>query len=273
MPPIDGGGNPDIFYSAEEILDYARLLANDVQGGMDGQELSSSRPRTWSLFNLCYGKLANWLEDNNVESAMYAETIIQLPASATYSDPSAQSRLGYDGFVDAAGFLYESPTLPSNLLEPLQLWQRTTGKNIPFYEMTQRLGGLGNSWNYGWNGGTYGSVYGEWEFRENSVYILGGAYQPTDMRLRFIPSVPMIVQPQPNQPSPTIWFSKAGEALATMIAAENAEILGAPNAANLRAKANTELGILANRSAKRENRAQTRRRGYGFQRKRRRVWI
>lgn len=267
MPLIDPGVGSDVFYTAEEILDYARLLANDVQGGMAGQELSSNRPRTWALFNLCYGKLSNWLEDNNVESATYAEQIIQLPSSSVYSDPSAQSRLGYDGFTDAAGFLYETPTLPSMLLEPLQLWQRPTDQNVPFYEMKQRLGGLGNAWNYGWNGGTYGSVYGEWEFRENSIYMLGGAYQPTDIRVRFIPSVPMIVQPTADQPSPVIWFAKAGEALATMIAAENAEILNAPNATNLRAKANQQLDILARRAAKRENRAQDRRRGYGFGRK------
>lgn len=271
MPLVDPLAGSDVFYNTDDILNYARILINDTQGGIDGQILRNDDPRTWVLLNLCYGRLANWLEDNNVESAMYAEAVIGLPASAVYTDPSAQSRLGYDGFADASGFLYPSPALPENLLEPLQLWQRPTGQAVPFCEMKQHLGGLGNAWNYGWNGGTYGSIYGEWEFRENSIYILGGAYQPTDLRLRFVPSLAMLVQPTEQNPTPpTIWFAKAGEALALMIAAEDTEIRGARNAPLLRQKADLELEIIANRSAKRENRAQTRRRGYGFSR--RRTW-
>lgn len=270
---VDTGAGSQVFYNVEDILNYARVLVNDVQYGLSGQDLSNDKPGTWALLNFCYGRLANWLEDNNVESAMYAEQIIQLPSSATYSDPSAQSRIGYDGFQDASGFFYESPTLPEDLLEPLQLWQRETGQNIPFYEMKQRLGGLGNAWNFGWNGGTYGSVYGQWEFRQNSIYMLGGSYQATDIRIRYIPSVVTLTMPTDDQPWPTIWFAKAGEALAYMIAAEFAEIRNANNAVNLRAKANQELEIIANRSAKRENRAQTRKRGYGFSRMRRRTWL
>jgi hypothetical protein len=272
VPIVDPIPGSDVFYNTEEILNYARVLANDTQGGLAGQLLRSDDPRTWTLLNLCYGRLANWLEDNNVESAMYAEAILSLPSSASYTDPSAQSRLGYDGFVDASGLLYDQPKLPANLLEPLQLWQRNTGQNVPFYEMKQRLGGLGDSWNFGWNGGTYGSVYGGWEFRENSIYILGGAYQPTDIRMRYVPSLATLDQPSDQNPNPpVIWFAKAGEALALMIAAEDAEIRGAINGPTLRMKANQELDIISNRSAKRENRAQTRRRGYGFAR--RRNWL
>jgi hypothetical protein len=268
VPLVDGYPGSEVFYSASDILDFARVLVNDAQGGISGQDLADDRPYTWPLLNLCYGRLANWLEDNNVESAMYAEAVIQLPTTATYSDPNAQSRLGYDGFTDAAGNFYDSPTLPPDLLQPLNLWQRITGLSVPFCEMKQQLGGLGNAWNYGWSGGTYGSVYGPWEFRQNSIYLLGGAYQGTDLRLRYIPSVVELTKPVGDQPSPVIWFAKAGEALAYMVAAEFAEIRNAPNAAILRAKADKELEIIANRSAKRENRTQTRKRGYGFGRRR-----
>jgi len=275
VPLVDPFPGSKVFYSSDEILEYARFLINDMQGGTTGQILKSDDPRTWVVLNLCYGRLANWLEDNNVESAMYAEEIISVPASAVYSDPSAQSRLGYDGFDDASGFHYDEPTMPESLLEPLQLWQRATGQNVPFYEMKQKLGGLGNSWNYGWNGGTYGSVYGEWEFRENSIYILGGAYQPTDIRIRFIPSLDKLAQPTEQNPTPpTIWFAKAGECLALWIAYQDVKSrMGANAAAGLKADLDEEKNILANRAAKRENRAQTRRRGYGFSRQRRRTWL
>lgn len=265
MPLVDNGPGSAIFWNTTDILNFARVLVNDAQGGISGQDLADARPYTWPLLNLCYAKLANWLEDNNVESATYAEAIVTLPVSADSQDPAAQSRLGYDGFTDPAGFFFETPTLPPDMLEPLQLWERPSGQNRPFREMSQRLGGLGAKFG--------GGPFREWEFRQNSIYLLGGAFTKVDLRFRYIPSLPELVQPTGDQPAPVIWFARAGEALAYMVAAEYAEIRNSANAANLRAKANEQLQILANKSAKRSNQSQVRRRGYGFQRGRRRTWI
>jgi len=269
VPLVDpvGGFPPAVYWNTEEILNLARILVNDVQGGLSGQDLSDAQPYTWPLLNFCYSKLANWLEDNNVESAMYAEEIISLPPSAVVYDPSLQSRLGYDGFnvgvgIDnTVGFHYDLPTLPVDpyLLEPLQLWQRPTGQTCPFMEMQQRLGGLGT---------VYGNwMYGDWEFRQNSIYLTGGTTTGIDLRIRYIPALPELVQPTEEAPDfPMIWFARAGEALAYMVAAEFAEIRNSKNAPTLRAKANEQLQIIANKSAKRANNSQTRRRGYGFSR-------
>lgn len=269
MPLVDGGSGSDVFWDTTDILNFARVLINDCQQSLAGQDLADSRPYTWTLLNLCYAKLANWLEDNNVESASYNEATISLPVSAAYSDPNAQSRLGYDGFVDAAGNVYPAPTLPPDLLEPKQLWQTPTGLNVPDLSMKQSLGGLEGQYYQGINGGSYGGFYGTWEFRQNSIYFLGGAYQPTDIRIRYIPSLPVLVQPTDGGPAPTIWFARAGEALAYLVAAEFQEIRNAANAPIMRAKANEQLQIIANKSAKRANQAQTRRKGYGFNRRRR----
>lgn len=274
MPLVDppGGFPPAVYWNTTEILNLARILVNDVQangGDLTGQDLADSRPYTWPLLNFCYSKLANWLEDNNVESAMYAEEIISCPPSAVTFDPNLQSRLGYDGFSvgvgidNTVGFHYDLPTLPVSpyLLEPLTIWQRPTGQVSPFYEMKQRLGGLET---------TYGNwLYGNWEFRENSIYLSGGTTVGVDLRIRYIPALPELVKPTDEFPDPPmIWFARAGEALAYMVAAEFAEIRNALNAPMLRAKANEQLQIIANKSAKRANQSQTRRRGYGFNRRR-----
>lgn len=269
MPLVDGAPGSDVFWNTTDILNFARVLVNDCQQSLAGQDLADSRPYTWTLLNLCYAKLANWLEDNNVESASYNEATISLPPSGVYSDPNAQSRLGYDGFQDAAGNTYETPTLPPDLLEPKNLWQTPTGLNVPDISMKQSLGGLEGAYYQGINGGAYGGFCGTWEFRQNSIYFLGGAYQPTDIRIRYIPSLPVLVQPTADQPAPpTIWFARAGEALAYLVAAEFQEIRNAANAPVMRAKANEQLQIIANKSAKRANQAQTRRKGYGFNRRR-----
>jgi hypothetical protein len=119
-------------------------------------------------------------------------------------------------------------------------------------------------------GAQYGNgPYVQWEFRQNSIYILGGSVNLADIRIRYIPSMPVLIQPTPENPAqPVIYFAKAGEALAYMVAAEFAEIRSAANAPNLRAKANEQLNILSNKAAKRENQAQQRKQGYGFGRRR-----
>jgi hypothetical protein len=260
MPLVAGYLPNDKYWNSLEILNMVRVLVNDAQGGLGGQILSDDRPYTWTLLVFCYSLLENWLEDNNVESATYAEAIVTIPANAGNGDPAAQSRLGDDGFTDASGYFYETPTLPEGFLQPLSLSVRTSGQNIPFLPMHQKLGGLGAQY--------AGDIYREWEYRQNSVYMIGCSPWPTDIKLRFIPSLPQLVQPTIDNPvPPTIWFARGGEALVYMIAAEYAEIRRAPNAQGLRMKANEQLKIIANKAAKRSNNADVRRRGYGFNRR------
>ena len=267
MPIVGPNPAPGVFWNTEDILNFARVLSNDAQSSLAGQDLADSQPYTWPLLNLCYAKLANWLEDSNVESATYAEQIITIPPTVGCSDPDAQSHLDYGGYTDANGNTYDTPALPPDLLEPLMLWQRPNGQNFPFREMRQQLGGLeGPGVVYP---GSLGGLYGKWEFRQNGIYFVGASSQLTDIRIRYIPSFPVLVQPTGDQTAPTIYFGRAGEALAYMVAAEFAEIRNAKNAPTLRLKANEQLQIIANKSAKRENAAQTRRRGYGFGRRRR----
>lgn len=265
MPLVNPAGLPQIFWDTTEVLNFARVLVNDAQGSLAGQDLSDERPYTWTLLNLCYANLANWLEDNNVESATYAEAIITLPPTGSYTDPSAQAHLAYGGYTDAAGNSWDSPTLPDDLLEPLQLWQRPSGQNVPFAPMTQRLGGLA----FQIGGSIYGYLNNTWEFRQNAIYFVGGAYVNTDIRIRYVPSFPTLTQPTGTQAAPQIYFARAGEALAYMVAATFLEIRSAKNAPLMRARADEQLNIIARKAAKRSNQTQTRRKGYGFGRRRR----
>lgn len=265
MPSIivPTGGTSAVFYTSADILNYARLLVNGMQGTAGGDLLRDADPATWILFNLCYAKLANWLEDNGVESAAVAEWEVSIPPGVS-PDPNAQSFLAYDAFYAADGTRYPTVMLPQNMLMPVQLWSRPTGQNQPFTEMRQKLGGLSA------NFGNY--VPREWEFRQNAIYIAGGATQGWDMRIRGIPSFAELQAPQSGQAT-IIPFARAGEALAYLVAAEYQEIRNAVNAPTMRAKANEQLDIIANKAAKRENQSQVRRRGYGFGRRGARPYI
>lgn len=268
MPLVDQGPGAEIFWNTGDILNFARVLLNDAQGGLSGQILADSEPYTWTLLNLCYDNLADQLEDTNVESSAYAEAIVTLPVSSGSTDPNATCRLGYDGFQDSNGFTYEQPTLPKDMLEPLTIWQRPTGINFPFQRMSQKLGGMESGFTYGAQ-----QWYQQWEFRQNSVYFLGSSFTQQDIRFRYIPSIPLLIQPTGDQPPPVIWFARAGKLLAYMIAAEFAAIRGASNAAWLAGERDKYLQIIANKSAKRQNQTQTRRKGYGFRRGRRNPWV
>lgn len=262
MPGITTDPSSLVFWSTEDVLNFARVLVNDAQASLAGDELADSAPYTWTLLNLCYGKLQNTLEDSNVESASLAEDRVLLPQGEISPDPTAQSRLSYGEFVDATGSRYEFPTLPQGLLEPLNVWERIGGSNDPFRLIPQRLGGMGPWWDP--------NCFGSWEFRENSLFLAGNP-NGRELRIRFIPSWPALVQPTNGAPAPVVRLARSGEALAYLLAAEFAEIRNAANAPMLRMKANEQLTILANKSAKRENQSDTRRKGYGF-RRRRRAW-
>ena len=263
MPSVDNPGT-DIFWDTEDVLNFARVIANDAQGSLAGQDLADARPYTWTLLNLCYAKLANWLEDSNVESATFDQWDITLPTSGGSSDPAAECRLGYDGFVDSNGFFYETPTLPPLMLQPLNVAQRFSGQNWTYSDIPQQLGPLGGSY--------YGFLYRRWQFRKNSIYLTGSSSAPIDIRIYGVPSFPYL-QPQQDGSFQQIPFARAGEALAYLVAAEYLEIRGAKNAPIVRAKADEQLQIIGNKSAKRENQAQTRRRGYGFGNRSRRAWL
>lgn len=266
MPLVDDDFTSQIFWNTRDVLNFARVLVNDVQGGISGQDLADDKPGTWPLLNLCYAKLQNWLEDNNVESATYAEWRLgPLPASINAGvDPNLICRLGYDGFYDGDGLRYETPKLPPDLLQPLQLWEKPGNSVQPFTEMKQHLGGLGP-----WAGC---GQYRFWEFRERAIYMPASTLG-NELRIRGIPGLPLLEQPLiSDQPPQTIPFARAGEALAYLIAAEFAEIRNAANAPVLRAKATEQLQIIANKAAKRSNQAQVRRKGYGFRRRRSVGW-
>ena len=266
MPLVDDDFTAQIFWSTTDVLNFARVLVNDAQGSLAGQDLSDSRPYTWTLLNLCYAKLQNWLEDSNVESVTYAEWRLgPLPSSANAgSDPSMICRLGYNGFYDGDGFLYETPKLPPDLLQPLQLWERQGGSVQSYTDMQEKQGGFGP-----WAGS---GPYRFWEFRENAIYMPASTYS-NELRIRGIPALPLLGPNDETQPPQRIPLARAGEALAYMVAAEFAEIRNSANAPILRAKANEQLQIIANKSAKRSNQAQVRRKGYGFNRRRSFGWL
>lgn len=280
VPPFPTGLPSQVFWSAEDVLNFARMLINDMQGGVAGQELADSQPYTWWLLNLAYAKLQNALEDTNVESVTYSEAIVGplTAAPSAGTDPNTQVRLGYDGYYDGTNETDENIILPGDLLEPTLIWERPSGSSQPFVPMKQQLGGLQPRW------GGWGVMYsyarlGSWEMRSdgfgNPAIFMPGCQIAIDLRIRYIPSLALLVMGENEDGTPAypqIPLARAGEALAYGVAYQWASIRGAANAASLKSEYDSQIQILANKSAKRENATVVRARGYGFGRSRRRWW-
>lgn len=276
VPPIAVPLPGQVFWSVEDVLNFARLLINDMQGSTAGQELADDNPYTIWLLNLSYAKLQNALEDTNCEAVTYAEAIVGplAAAPAIYYDPNTQVRLGYDGYWDGTNETDPSVILPGDLLQPLALWERPSGSTQPFIPMRQKLGGLEARWGVGYSYG--GPRFGLWEFRSNggvpAIY-MPGSQVVNEIRIRYIPSLAMLAINDEDGNPMQVPLARAGEALAYGIAADWAEIRGAANAATLRAGYKEQVQTISNKSAKREGAANQRARGYGFARHpRRRFW-
>jgi hypothetical protein len=277
LPPVPGAYPTQTFWSVLDIIELARILANDAQGGLSGQELADTNPQVWPLLNLCYAKMCNALEDSNVEAATTTEAIVGPLAGSPQAaiDPTTQSQLTYLGFWngDPNTEMDANVTLPLDLIQPLKLWERPAGSNLPFAPMMQNYGGLESRWGVGFVVG--GTCFGRWEFRSvgggvNAI-CLPAINTTQEIRIRYIPSL-AILQKNEDGTYPQVQLARTGEALAYALAAEWAEIRGAANAPNLRAKYEDQIRIITNKTAKRENVGFTRPSGYAFGRNQRRGW-
>lgn len=261
-----------VFWSALDVLNMSRVLINDAQGSLEGQELSAEQPFTWTLLNLAYAKLQDQLCDTNVESVTYAEAIVgplSLSPSAAF-DPNVQVRLDYQGYWDGVNETDPTITLPGDLLEPTLLWERPSGSNLPFLQMKQQMGGLRAKWGSAYGYSNNYSRFGVWEFRGNNgipAMFFPGAQVAIDIRIRYIPSLALLAMNEDGS-YPQIPLARAGEALAYGIAYMWAQIRGAANYLPLKAEYDNQVDIISNKSAKRANATITRSRGYGFSRRR-----
>lgn len=269
VPPTNLALPSTVFWSALDVLNFARMLINDQQGGIGGQELSDDQAYTWLLLNFAYAKLCNQLEDTNVEAVTYAEAIVGplAPAPNAGVDPNVQVRLGYDGYWDGTNDTDENVILPGDMLEPTQIWERRSGTNLPFTLMKQQLGGLQSRWGF-----QYGfQSFGVWEFRGNNgvpAIYFPGTQSAVEIKIRYIPSLSLLEMNEDGS-YPQVPLLRAGEALAYGVAYMWAQIRGAANTGALKAEYDNQVRIVSNKSSKRENGAITRPRGYGFGRRQR----
>lgn len=250
LPP-----NPQSPYdTVETVLNFARVIANDAEVSIDGDLLANTQPETLPFLNLAWREFQDMLVDNGVENRI--EEIILTNFSPCFAnDPSAQPYIGYTESWDGTGFQKE-PLLPGDMIEPLRLWQRQTGTDSAFVPMNPANDGLYSSFQY--------SYQQLWDWRNDRIY-LNGANVFIDFRCRYSAYFnDFALNPDDSFPSTArVPVLRSAQALAYLLVGTFAGGRGSDYYAALLAKSEKCMAPLFNRTARKKQRVNHRRRPYG----------
>jgi hypothetical protein len=98
-------------------------------------------------------------------------------------NPAVQTQLGYTGFFDGLQ-QWSQWTLPSDMIYPLEMWERQAGTQLPFGMMMQNANGLSPR--------NQVQANGEWEWRTDGIW-MHGSILSFDCRIRYICTYPALL--------------------------------------------------------------------------------
>lgn len=137
-------------------------------------------------------------------------------------NPAVQVDLTFSGYFD--GLEMQSVwdgagnvTLPSDMILPLEMWERQSGTNNPFGQMRQSSGSLSPR--------DQTTCLGEWEWRTDGIW-MNGATQQRDIRLRYICSYADLVSSSIDWTTTYVPVMDCQECVADKIAVRYASRLG-----------------------------------------------
>lgn len=162
----------------EDVLNLARAIVNDTFSGAtgtpgEGRTLTDNAPFTLPLLNSAIRRLTQQLENNNVTTFTVDNFVLTVPAVPT-PDAGVQVNISYSGYFDGTS-QNANPSLPPDMLVPLEIWERPTGSAIEFQRMDQ-VGVLPSV--------IQGNYLKFWSWSQDQLNFIG-AVQSTDIRIRY----------------------------------------------------------------------------------------
>lgn len=225
------------YNTAGQITQLIRSLLNDAAGNLFTDAVLIP------YVNSAYRKLQRALAAAGQETFLVDDVLLVVPA-VTEVDPSAQVMIN-----DATA---PPNQLPTDLLVPLDLWERANGSSDDFVEMVDLSlrGGLPSM--------EQGLALQYWEWRQDGLCFCG-ATQDTQIRLRYQKSYPDL-----NDGTSVVLVRNAQEAIAYTGAAMAALARGSPFAERWDGVADDALEDLITTSVRRDQRGARRRRPYSW---------
>ncbi len=171
----------------EDVMNLARVRANDAIESIGGQTLMDNQPFTLPLINGAFQKFQQFLVGLGYVT-LYDEFILTgVPPAATI-DNGVFVSLSWTGYLDGVDALNAAYALPQNLIRPVEIWSRASvnvGTNTAnFIKIDPILGGLAAVPKQQW--------LEQWEWRADAIYS-PGAIVATDWRIRYLKYLPDFV--------------------------------------------------------------------------------
>ncbi len=185
------GGLP----SLQTIADLVRVHLNDWQPGAlstpgEGKITTDNpikSPQTLTALSSSIRELYRELRNVGEPRLIRDNVQANLPANSV-TGPNIQTYLSSAGYWDG-GVLNPSPTLPSDMMKPLRLWEQQTTNltSLPFVPMKEPQFGLPS------RNQTF--ALGEWEWREGNLWFVG-TLAPVTIRMRYLAALTQFFPPQ-----------------------------------------------------------------------------
>lgn len=228
--------------SLNDIANLARSIVNDDKAGAtdtpgEGQILTNSSVTLQNLMNSAIRETyrdirimgqPTLIKDNYV---LYSLPAVNSSLGVGVVNPAVQVSLQFSSFFD--GLQYNSSfTLPSDLLFPLEIWEREANTQLPFSMMRQATGAL-----YPRN---QTQALGDWEWRTDGIW-MNGATVPRDIRLRYVCTFTNLVTSTIDWTQTFVPIMDSQEAIADKIAVRYSARLGGGSLQYAMQKANESV--------------------------------
>jgi hypothetical protein len=217
------------FTYVEDCLVAARVITNDAAQSIAGDILADTQPFTLPMADLAHKTLRKMLTKAGVTSySAYNYCIGLTPVQTT--DPGFQVQLTYSGYYDGVN-QNASPTLPGDLIEPLELWERQTGTENVWRPMKPAADSISSR--------AQNANFSIWDW-ETSILYLPGATQSNDLKMKYLQATPRLTSTTQQIPIPD-----CDMAMGALIAELAAVPRGAEAVAYFHSRAESEVILLA----------------------------
>ena len=245
-----------------DILNTARVRANDAIASLGGDVLTNIQPFTQTYFNDAWRDMQRGLANKGYARLNNEIVLYGLPVCSS-TDPASQVWLDWSQYFDGQ-FTFtppNCPVLPQFMKFPLRLYERWSGTQNRFVEMEMMLDGIPNQPKWLYNG--------VWEWRSNAIY-MPGCQRVTDLRIKFAQLLPDFVDyggaPWYSQQIPIV---DCKSCLANHLCYQFCKARGDSEAPTFMAEAQADEDKIINDDIRAKQRVNARRRarsGYGGQR-------
>lgn len=170
MPAIQDSA----YVNVETVNNLIRAMGNDMIFSQAGEVLTDTANFMFILLNEALAWVTRELSNAGVDS-FTKETYLTPILPIAVNDPGVQVAVSDTGYFDGLNN-WPTPFVPTDLLEPVRIWERQTDSTEEWVPMYRRLNGLESV--------AQGTRLHIWEWRQDQI-VMTGATQSNDLRLRY----------------------------------------------------------------------------------------